>query len=312
MKKNITFLLSVTLLMNYVNLAANDYIYSKNEQKNRFDNDLCEITIFMWHLAGTGWYPNSGIEIIVDGVDYGIINLPQGFEIYEGEETVLIPSGEVCFSWIGKFDTNYCGFEIYNTLGELIYTSPISLPQGLFFTYQNECPYSVECLPIIDFEGAYTPENHQVNLSWTTPESIDLLGFNIYRNDVLIDSLLPSTVSYIDNTEELENGDYKYCVMPIYPVECDLDEKCFEIKINVGIINYKDHITIYPNPATNLITISSNKVSAVKVYNSIGQLILNEYNTNEINVSALTNGIYILSVEISAGNTIQKKIIINH
>ena len=312
MKKIITFLLSVTLLMNYVNLAANEYIYSENEQKNRFENDLCEIRIFMWNTGGTGWHNNTGIEITVDGVDYGIVKLPHAFETYEGEETVLIPSGEVLFSWIGNFQYTLYGFKIYNFSDELIYTSPnAQLPVGVFFNYTNECPHYVECLPVTDFEGVYIAESHQVHLSWKTPESDEVISINIYRNDILIDSLPSSAVSFSDNTKELENGDYKYCVIPVYPIECDLDEKCFETNINVGVINYKDNITIYPNPATNVINIFGDSVLEVKIYNNIGQLILNEYNTNEINVSKLTNGIYILSIETLTGNTIQKKITIN-
>jgi hypothetical protein len=69
---------------------------------------------------------------------------------------------------------------------------------------------------------------------------------------------------------------------------------------------------IYPNPATHSITISGDMVSEVRIYNNIGQLILNEHNTNEINVSKLTNGIYILSVKVTSGSIIQKKVIINH
>jgi len=170
----------------------------------------------------------------------------------------------------------------------------------------------VDCLPITDFEGEYIPENHQVNLTWIAPESTDLIGFDIFRNDVLIDSLPPSVVVFSDNTEELENGDYKYCVVPVYPIECDLDEECFETKINVGIKNYNDNITIYPNPANTLINISGDKVLEVRIYNNMGQLILTQQNTNTINVSGLINGIYLLSAEVSTGQIIQKTVIINH
>jgi len=79
MKKLVIFFLSVILTINYVNLAANNYIYSEKEQKtnatDRFENEMCEIRIFMWNTAGTGWYNNSGIEITVDEVDYGTIKL---------------------------------------------------------------------------------------------------------------------------------------------------------------------------------------------------------------------------------------------
>jgi hypothetical protein len=401
MKKIIIFLFSVILTMNCVNA--------------HIESNFCEITILMWNTAGTGWYDNSGIEITVDGVSYGTVKLPHAFETYEGEETVLIPSGEVLFSWKGQFTTNHYGFEIYNTLGDLIYTSPAHLPAGVFFTYQNECPHIAndfcnfkfalfstagvgwainagieitvdgigyvfvnlpfgvgndyaeeiiplpsgeiqlfwignfapiyhfdiynssdeliytspdylpvglfstyqnecpECLPLTDFEGVYIQEEKQVNLTWEAPETTDLTGFNIFRNDSLIGHVFSTTLSYSDNTSELENGDYKYCVVPVYPFVCTLDDKCFETYIsNVGVKNYKDNITIYPNPANNVVNITGADIANVTVFNNIGQLILTQDNTNTINVSELTNGIYIFSVELLTGYTTQKKIIINH
>jgi hypothetical protein len=301
--------------MNYATLSANPYIYSENEQQT-FTNapivgDFCEITIFMW-APGTGWYNNTGIEVTVDGVNYGTVNFPPGIGNYEREETILIPSGEVLFSWKGKFETNYFGFEIYNTLGELIYTTPASLSAGLFFTYQNECPLYVECLPITDLEGAYNPDIKQVNLTWKAPGSDDLTGFDIYRNDSLIAHLSPTTVSYSDSTANLENGNYTYCVIPLYPYTCDLEDECREIPIYVGIKNYEDHIMIYPNPANDIIHIFGSEIINIKVFNNIGQLILSQSNTNRINVSELINGIYILSVETTTKQIIQKKLIINH
>ena len=331
MKKLLPFLFSITLLMSCVNIYAQNPFceilrnpaasntLKPTAKTMRYDGQKsyrsahleegCNFKFLLEDPAKLGW-PSDSIQITVDGVDYGFVSLPWLGGGY-AEEIRKLPSGEVQCKWLGIFDFGRHCFEIYNSADSMIFKSDKYLPDELFLTYQNECPYSVECLPIIDFVGAYTPENHQVNLTWIAPESTDLIGFDIYRNDVLIDSLSPSAVSFSDNTKELENGDYKYCVIPVYPIECDLDEKCFETNINVGIINYKDNITIYPNPATNVITIFSNKVSAVKVYNNIGQLILTQHNTNEINVSKLTNGIYILSVEISAGNIIQKKITIN-
>ena len=313
MKKIVIFLLSVILTLNCVNLAANDYIYGEKNTPTRSESEMCEIRIFMWSTGGTGWYTNAGIVITVDGVDYGTIKLPYAFEIYEGEETVLIPSGEVLFSWKGQFDAGDTGFKIYNSLGELIYTSPNYpnyLIPGLFFTYQNEC---VACLPLTDFEGVYIQEKHQVNLSWIAPESADVIGFDIFRNDEFLEHLPDTITFYSDYTAELEDGDYKYCVIPVYPSVCTLDDECFETYIsNVGIADYKDNILIYPNPANNVISITGDRVSNLKIYNNIGQLILTQHNTNTINVSTLINGLYLLTIELTTGQTTQKKLIINH
>ena len=269
--------------------------------------NLCNFRFVLWDDSGIGWFPNSGIEITVDGVDYGFVNLSWGTP--SSEEIVPLPSGKVQLFWTGGLPASY-HFEVYNSLDELIYTGPDFLYGGLFYTYQNEC---IECLPLIEFEGVYIVEEHIVNLSWEVLESDDLIGFDIYRNDSLIHQLPSTTVFYSDNTTELEEGDYKYCVIPVYPMECDLDEKCFETYIsNVGVINYRDNIIVYPNPANNVVNIIGADISNVKVFNNIGQLLLFQHNKNDINVSELQNGIYLLSVEVSAGNTIQKKIIINH
>jgi len=109
----------------------------------------------------------------------------------------------------------------------------------------------------------------------------------------------------------LEEGNYKYCVIPVYPPECDLEDECIT-NIYVGIKTYSSILHLYPNPANNTVNITGADIANVKVFNNTGQLILNEYNTNEINVSKLPNGIYILSIEISTGYIIYKKIIINH
>jgi len=82
-------------------------------------------------------------------------------------------------------------------------------------------------------------------------------------------------------------------------------------KNSVGVNTYNNQVDIYPNPATNFINITGDRVSTVKMYNNIGQLILTQHNTNTINVSALQNGIYLLTIESSTGNMIQKKIIKN-
>jgi len=333
MKKTAIFLLSIALIMNYVNLAAQNPLCEKlgspvmgntlkpttkiihsNVQKHSHSTHLeeeeCNFKFLLEDPGNVGWTPSKGIQISVDGVDYGIVTLPWLGGGY-AEVIRKLPSGEVQFKWLGFFNyADHC-FEIYNPSDSLIYKSDLYIPPDeVFLTYQNEC---IECLSITDLQGKYNPDISQVNLTWTAPESTELTGFDIYRNDELIDHVSLSTVFYSDNTAELEDGDYKYCVIPMYPDECDLEDECFETYIsNVGIVDYKDNIIIYPNPANNAVHISGADVTSINIFNNIGQLILTQHNTNTINVSGLTNGIYILSIEISTGYIIYKKLIINH
>jgi len=273
---------------------------------NENEEEGCRFLIVLSDPMGFGWI-SERIEITVDGIDFGSVTLPWGMPYKE--EIVFLPSGEIQFLWVGSYSPVHNCFEIYNSFNELIYDSPELLPDFLFFIYQNECP---DCLPLTYFEGIYISEIKQVSLSWTAPESEYLESFDIFRNDILLINVSVTTNSYLDDTENLEDGDYKYCVLPVYSFVCNLEDKCFETYIsNVGIKNYSSIINIYPNPAINSINISGDIVAEIKIYNNIGQLVLSQSNTNIINVSGFPNGIYVLSVETSAGCTIQKKITIN-
>jgi len=301
---------SSSVVSNTMNSTTKDVQNERQRfyRSTHFEGEGCSFRFRLQHpMGGSGWSSSNGIQITVDGVDYGIVTLPWGQGSY-AEVIKLLSSGEVQFTWLGGFIDSYHCFEIYNSSDSLIYKSDKAMPNdGLFLTYPNEC-----CTPLTDFEGAYIPEENQVNLSWTAPTSVDLQGFDIYRNDVLINYVDFSTLFYSDNTTHLATGYYTYCVKPVYPFVCTFEEACFETYIELSIKNYASILHLYPNPAYNTVHITGADIVNVKIFNNVGQLLLNQDNKNVINVSALTNGIYILSIEISAGNIIQKKMIINH
>ena len=328
MKKLFIFLFSVILTMNCVNIAAQNpfctlkgnpfvgnnpttkevqYERQKSYHSAYFDGEKCSFRLRLQDPGGLGWSSSNGINITVDGVDFGVVTLPWGEGDYI-EIVKFLPSGEVQFTFIGEFNPVRHCFEIYNSLDELIYKSPyMGEFNPLFLIYQNEC-----CIPLTDFEGAYIIEENQVNLSWTAPTSVDLTGFDIFRNEALIKHVDLSTISYTDNTAYLATGDYKYCVKPAYPFLCTFEEECFETYIELGIKNYASLIDIYPNPANNIVNIVGADVAIIQIFNCVGQLILNQYNTNTINVSTLQNGLYLLTIELTTGQTTQKKLIINN
>ena len=66
---------------------------------------------------------------------------------------------------------------------------------------------------------------------------------------------------------------------------------------------------IYPNPATNIITIESSKaVKQLTVFNTNGKKVLQAY-TNNLNVSTLPNQVYLLEILLENGQKIVEKII---
>jgi len=266
------------------------------------EGEGCQFRFELKSPTGFGWFPDERIDITVDGIDYGSVTLPWLGTPY-AEEIKLLPSGEVQFTWIGTYNTNNC-FKIYNHENEMICESPFPkiLQDGeMFFAYQNECP---ECLPLTHFEGVYISELKQVNLNWTVPESEYLTGFNIFRNDSLIEHVTKTTNFYSDNTSYLEDGDYKYCVVPVYPYSCTFEKKCFETYIsNVGIKSYSSVLRLYPNPAKNELRITNYELrdGVIEIYDVYGKKISSHHLISSsshhlINISSLSSGVYFVTL----------------
>lgn len=77
----------------------------------------------------------------------------------------------------------------------------------------------------------------------------------------------------------------------------------------------KQQLNIYPNPATEKITISGpSDNSLINIYNIVGKMVYSNKNIKEkntINVSSLTNGTYFVRIE-TADRTVTKKLTIKH
>ncbi len=95
-----------------------------------------------------------------------------------------------------------------------------------------------------------------------------------------------------------------------------LDYYCHEspcdLLVSTNNISESQSTEIYPNPASHTIFIKSNsleKIKTISIFNTLGQRVIkNNSNENQIDISALENGIYILKVELN-GETVIRKII---
>jgi len=81
--------------------------------------------------------------------------------------------------------------------------------------------------------------------------------------------------------------------------------------INVDAVNEmrQQTLKIYPNPARGVIHVEGAESYNLEVYNIIGELILRAMNSNEIDLSYVDKGIYLLKV-ITPDQHILSKIII--
>jgi len=63
----------------------------------------------------------------------------------------------------------------------------------------------------------------------------------------------------------------------------------------------ESQLTVWPNPAAVTVHIEGFKVSEVMVYNAVGQLVKTVQGSNEINMSGLSEGVYLLRFEDTEG-----------
>lgn len=83
--------------------------------------------------------------------------------------------------------------------------------------------------------------------------------------------------------------------------------------VGINENNFSDMIKIYPNPFNDKIVVSnlsSEKIKQVTIYDNLGKLIVSEsVNTEHINTSSLSNGLYFMEILFSDNSTKTRKLI---
>jgi len=161
---------------------------------------------------------------------------------------------------------------------EVIYTNPDFYIKKLFVLSNNE---------IIFFEG----NNDNIKMLTVNTGKVETIYNNIFSsfsyNQYLKKALFVGSTSIVEMT------------------------------IADGIISFSDvpFIKLYPNPATDKITIESNYVNnKIEIYNNLGQNVYSCYSTDltsEINVSEYPTGIYFVKLSDQNGKMITTKFIKN-
>jgi len=148
-----------------------------------------------------------------------------------------------------------------------------------------------------------------------------LFGLNQYGAMVNVDNIQPpyntriltSTISVTtafnahscvisDNVVKLDNNNIPiYRPVWLYMLNSEIPTEIFDTK-------EKDNILIYPNPATNLLTIKNAKAnSIVTIYDLTGKQLINcKLQNEQINISELPNGFYTIKINSDNLETVTK------
>ena len=86
---------------------------------------------------------------------------------------------------------------------------------------------------------------------------------------------------------------------------------CITLTVTDGTTGVEENevaFSIYPNPATDVLTVNAENINNVEVLNILGQVV-NTTNESNVNVSNLTNGVYFVRVNFLDGTTATQKFI---
>ncbi len=145
-----------------------------------------------------------------------------------------------------------------------------------------------------------------ITLGWETESANTIQSINVYRGSSLeemelINTLPKNCTSYTD--AELEIGNYYYQLKVVYnnglesvPALTVDGEEYLSFDFTSASENQSITAKVYPNPATDLITIEGIDVETIEVYNSVGQLVEKAAMSQSVDVRSYQPGIYMLII----------------
>ena len=232
---------------------------------------------------------------------------------------IQVPEGDVSCVWKApKNRISSLSITIKNSYGEVVYEysgSSAELTEGVIYSGKNNCD---NCMAPEKLSAEFTSVNGKegVMISWEktgTPES-----FRIYRStdneDYEVIATVESTENqYFDVTGV--NGLYYYQVTA-YNADCEsmpaVTSDYNSDYVMVEVLSIDENVVsaiVYPNPASEMLNISSEGLTNVSVFNVVGQRVIDvEVNADEytLDVSGLEIGIYMLNVSSTKGNFTRK------
>jgi len=220
------------------------------------------------------------------------------------------PSGSVGAGEIAElqFQVSALGLEAGEYFANILVASNdpvtplVTIPVSL--TVIDGCP-----LPPPTNLTAEEIEPFTVFLTWDGPE-YEFLFYNVYRDTSMVATELLLT-QFID--ENVPAGNPEYVVSAVYD-ECEAFSDTLS-NFMVTSVNEltSPAITLYPNPATDILNIGSTlSILKIEISNNLGQIVYQKITDDkaiQINTSSFSKGIYLVEIETSEGRAIKKLVI---
>ena len=265
----------------------------------------CNLIFDLTDSYGDGWNGASLTVRFDDSSPAQNLTVPSGSS--SASYTIEVGNGvRVTLSWSsGSWDSE-CSFTVKYEDGTQIYQ--VSNPSaGVLFEFDANCagsstPINVE--PINDLTGEM--DGFSIILRWNVSVKDDAV-FHIYRNGIEIGQTTECT--YTDEVHV--EMTYTYCVVAEMEGSFSAPE-CILIEFFDGIGENEAEFSVYPNPVSNMLSIScGNADYSFVMYNGMGQMVANGNGrgTQQINVNNLTKGVYFLRLTSGTQVRIEKVVV---
>ena len=94
-----------------------------------------------------------------------------------------------------------------------------------------------------------------------------------------------------------------------YNFTLDEDTRLVAVFSGAGIEETGRVVSLFPNPANDIVCIEGEKATEVRVYNTLGQLVKTVQNNNEVSLEGLPQGVYLLRVTLEGGKVFSDKVV---
>jgi len=160
------------------------------------------------------------------------------------------------------------------------------------------------CNPVTNLNVTFSTTCDKATITWTKPETVFPVKYNVYRGGVMIALEIEGT-TYIDeefNYNEEHTWSVEMVCIALVSNKVNSTKQC-----ELGISESLSNISIYPNPASQTVTIQMDKFQKVEIYNAFGQL-MGVNHTKTTDVSTYSQGVYLFKVFDVDGNAAVKRV----
>ena len=252
--------------------------------------NACKVFFTLHDSFGDGWEDNYLM------VEYSDETPSEQMTIEEGSVASFVHdlaiTSTMTLTWHNSAWSQECSFEIVYEDGRVIYQNSGGFSDTLTFIINCEAGYNAPmfCEPVRNLN--YETVGQQVVLTWEAPDNGSPMAYEVYRGTYLLE-----TTPGLTTSDVVENGVYDYCVYAVYE-DCQSEYVCQEVEMKFSTPeNQLDKVSVFPNPASDKVTIQCAGMTSIEVFSIDGRLVQNAKVEGDVcQVEGLNSGIYVIRI----------------